>query len=278
MLTLYNEISYKHAELITKKYSTSFSIGILFLDKSIRKHIYAIYGLVRLADEIVDTMFHISQKEWLKSLQEETSLALKSKFSTNTVLNAFQLTANKFGIDEELINPFFDSMNMDLYKREYDGISYKKYIYGSAEVVGLMCLKVFTNGDKTLFDRLKSYAQALGSAFQKVNFLRDIKNDYELLNRTYFPGIDFKNLSEEAKASIIKDIETDFYNALDGIKMLPPNAKLGVMIAYEYYIALLKKIKKLPSNELLKKRIRINNFIKLLIALKVIIKSKFKKF
>jgi len=274
MKELFNYISYKNSEILTKNYSTSFSLGILFIEKSIRKHIYAIYGLVRLADEIVDTFTDINQKEWLDKLKEDTYKAIQNGFSTNMILNSFQLTARKYNINKELIEPFFESMYMDLQKIEYNEKNYNKYIYGSAEVVGLMCLKIFVNGDDILYQNLKSYAQALGSAFQKVNFLRDIKNDVEILNRSYFPNIDLQNLTEEDKIKIVNEIESDFDKALPGIRMLPDNSRIGVTIAYEYYKTLLNKIKKSPSKNILKMRIRINNFLKILILLKVLIKQK----
>ncbi len=277
MKELYNFISYKHSEIITKKYSTSFSIAISFLGKSLRKHIYAIYGLVRIADEIVDTMLDVDRSTWLKELQEQTYKALESKFSTNPILNAFQLTANRFSIGPELIEPFFNSMYIDLKKNKHDEHSYKQYIYGSAEVVGLMCLKIFVNGNEKLYKELKEHARALGSAFQKVNFLRDVKNDFEILNRTYFPDVDLTNLTEDDKIKIVNDIKADFENAWIGITKLPLRARIGVMVAYEYYLALLNKIKKSPVDQILKQRIRINNFYKIILLLKVLFKSLFIK-
>jgi len=274
---LYNFISYKHSEIITKKYSTSFSIAISFLSKSIRKHIYAIYGLVRIADEIVDTMLDVDRFIWLKELQEQTYKALESKFSTNPILNAFQLTANRFSIGSELIEPFFNSMYIDLKKNKHDEHSYKQYIYGSAEVIGLMCLKIFVNGDEKLYKELEEHARALGSAFQKVNFLRDIKNDFKILNRTYFPDVDLTNLTEDDKIKIINDIKADFKKAWIGIIKLPRRARIGVMVAYEYYLALLNKIKKSPVDQILKQRIRINNFYKIILLLKILFKSLFIK-
>jgi phytoene synthase len=278
MISLFEKISYKNSEVITKAYSTSFSIGILFLNKELRKHIYAIYGLVRIADEIVDTMHNIEQRTYLEKFREQTFEDIKNGFSTNPVVNAFRITAQKFNIGEDLIEPFFDSMFMDLYKRKYNEIEYRNYIYGSAEVVGLMCLKVFVNGDESLYKELKPYAQALGSAFQKVNFLRDVKNDFEVLNRAYFPDVDFANLTENDRAKIIEDIEKDFQTALIGIRKLPKSSKLGVLVAYEYYRKLLEKIRKLPAEEVLKKRIRINNFIKFILLFKVILKKFFNKY
>jgi len=278
MISLFEKISYKNSEVITKAYSTSFSIGILFLNKELRRHIYAIYGLVRIADEIVDTMHNIEQRTYLEKFREQTFGDIKNGFSTNPVVNAFRITAQKFNIGEDLIEPFFESMFMDLYKRKYNEIEYRNYIYGSAEVVGLMCLKVFVNGDESLYKELKPYAQALGSAFQKVNFLRDVKNDFEVLNRTYFPDVDFANLTENDRAKIIEDIEKDFQTALIGIRKLPKSSKLGVLVAYEYYRKLLEKIRKLPAEEVLKKRIRINNFMKFILLFKVILKKFFNKY
>jgi len=278
MVSLYEKISYKHSEIITKAYSTSFSIGILFLNKELRKHIYAIYGLVRIADEIVDTMHNVEQRYYLENFQKQTFEDIKNGFSTNPIINAFRITANKFNIGNDLVEPFFKSMFMDLYKKRYNEAEYKRYIYGSAEVVGLMCLKVFAGGNEQLYQELKPYAQALGSAFQKVNFLRDVKNDFEVLNRTYFPEVDFKNLNETDKSKIIEDIEKDFEKALIGIKKLPNSSKLGVLIAYEYYRKLLEKIKKLPTKEILKRRIRINNFMKFILLFKVVLRRIFGKY
>jgi phytoene/squalene synthetase len=233
------------------------------LSTEIRQDIYNIYGFVRLADEIVDS-FHDYDKETLfQRFEKDLENALDEKISLNPVLNSFQETVHNYNIDLEFIKAFMQSMRWDLSKKVYKTHSeYKKYIYGSADVVGLMCLRVFVKGDNDLFDELKTSAMALGSAFQKVNFLRDLKTDYELLERSYFPGVNLKELDEMSKQKIIDEIETDFKNGLIGIFKLPDAAKFGVYTAYKYYLRLLKKLKRVPSVEIKNKRIRVANIQK----------------
>lgn len=263
MKTIFDNVSFDCSTKVTKAYSTSFSTAVKMLAPSIRQDIYNIYGFVRFADEIVDT-FHEYDKEALFSqFENELSLALSQKISLNPILNSFQLTVNKYNIPIELIDAFMYSMKLDLYKTNYSTIEeYNEYIYGSADVVGLMCLKVFVNGDNTKFEELKHSAMRLGSAFQKVNFLRDLKADFEDLSRTYFPNTDLNHLDEKAKQEIIADIESDFEAAFNGIKNLPIEAKFGVYTAYRYYKKLLKKLQKTPSLEIKNTRIRVSDYQK----------------
>ena len=264
MKVLYDNISYKCSKIVTKHYSTSFSFGIKMLNYGIRKHIYNIYGFVRLADEIVDS-FHDFEKEiLLKKFRKDTFDSIEKKISLNPILNSFQHTVHTFNIDIEFINKFLDSMQMDLNKKKYNEDKYKQYIYGSAEVVGLMCLHVFLNGDKILFDRLKSYAMRLGSAFQKVNFLRDINQDTSELGRIYFPNVSINSFTNEQKNFIEEDIQKDFNVALEGIRQLPLSSRGGVYLAYIYYYKLFKKIKTVPYYEIFNKRIRVQNSNKIL--------------
>ncbi len=275
MKVLYDNISYKCSKIVTKHYSTSFSFGIKMLNYGIRKHIYNIYGFVRLADEIVDS-FHDFEKEiLLKKFRKDTFDSIEKKISLNPILNSFQHTIHTFNIDIEFINKFLDSMQMDLNKKKYTEEKYKKYIYGSAEVVGLMCLHVFLNGDKILFDKLKGYAMRLGSAFQKVNFLRDINQDTSELGRIYFPNVSINSFTNEQKNFIEEDIQKDFKVALEGIRQLPISSRGGVYLAYIYYITLFKKINNIPSSVLIKKRIRINNLYKFILFIKSFIKNYF---
>lgn len=260
MKSLFDTVSYNSSKLVTKTYSTSFSLATKMLYKSIRSDIYNIYGFVRFADEIVDS-FHDFDKETLfNRFSDDLELALKDKISLNPILNSFQHTFHKYNIDKALVNAFMDSMRLDLHKSTYlTEEEYKAYIYGSADVVGLMCLKVFVNGDDEKYNELKDTAMSLGSAFQKVNFLRDLKADFEGLDRTYFPNTDLKNLDETAKQNIIDDIEADFKKGLSGIKKLPIEAKFGVFMAYRYYYQLLKKLKKTPALKIKDSRIRVSN-------------------
>ena len=275
MKVLYDNISYKCSKIVTKHYSTSFSFGIKMLNYGIRKHIYNIYGFVRLADEIVDS-FHDFEKEiLLKKFRKDTFDSIEKKISLNPILNSFQHTIHTFNIDIEFINKFLDSMQMDLNKKKYNEDKYKQYIYGSAEVVGLMCLHVFLNGDKILFDKLKGYAMRLGSAFQKVNFLRDINQDTSELGRIYFPNVSINSFTNEQKNFIEEDIQKDFKVALEGIRQLPISSRGGVYLAYIYYITLFKKINNIPSSVLIKKRIRINNLYKFILFIKSFIKNYF---
>jgi phytoene/squalene synthetase len=260
MKLLFDTVSRDCSKLVTKTYSTSFSLATKMLSKSIRKDIYNIYGFVRFADEIVDS-FHDYDKELLfNKFSNDLELALKNKISLNPILNAFQETYHEYNICKELVDAFMNSMCMDLYKKTYlTEEEYKAYIYGSADVVGLMCLKVFVKGDEDKYNELKHSAMSLGSAFQKVNFLRDLKADYENLNRTYFPNTDLNNLDEKSKQVIIEDIESDFALGLSGIHKLPIEAKFGVFMAYRYYRQLLKKLKGTPALNIKESRIRVSN-------------------
>ena len=273
MKRLFDKVSYQASKITTKTYSTSFSLGILALHKSIRKPIYNIYGFVRFADEIVDSFHNYDKSKLFNKYKADAFLAIDDKISLNPILNSFQETVNAYSIDLSLINNFLDSMEMDLSKKSYNKENYNDYIHGSAEVVGLMCLKVFVNGDDLLYNKLKPSAMSLGSAFQKINFLRDANVDYSLLGRNYFPGVQMNSFSQEDKMKIEKDIEKDFKDALVGIKMLPDSAKGGVYLSYLYYYHLFRKIKFLPSSRLLEERIRIPNLEKLFLMLKAIFKN-----
>ena len=276
MIKLFNDISQEFSKQVTIKYSTSFSLATKTLDSSIRNHIYNIYGFVRFADEIVDTFHEFPKKELLENFEKNLFFALKNKISLNPILNSFQITVNKFDIDHSLIKAFLKSMKWDLSKKKYQTQKeYEEYIYGSADVVGLMCLKVFVNGDKLKYKELIPNAKSLGSAFQKVNFLRDLKDDFENLNRSYFPNIDFKNFSEDSKKRIINEIKNDFDIALNGIKKLPKNSRLGVYTAYKYYLKLLYKLEKTPSLKIRTTRIRIPNYQKINLLLYSYFKHQF---
>ena len=259
MKSLFDDLSVQVSRLTTRSYSTSFSLGIYFLHDRLRDPIYSIYGFVRVADEIVDSFEGFDQEYLLKKFREDTWEALEQKISANPILNAFQEVVHEYDIDRQLIETFLKSMEMDLQKVDYTDEKYQQYILGSAEVVGLMCLHVFTEGDKRKFAELKPYAMKLGAAFQKVNFLRDLKDDYHVLGRTYFPGVDMEDFSAEAKKQIEHEIEEDFRIALQGIKKLPASSKGGVYLAYVYYQSLFKKIKRLPAKRILAGRVRINN-------------------
>lgn len=259
MKKLYDDLSFKISKQTTKQYSTSFSLGIMALSSKIRNPIYAIYGYVRLADEIVDSFHGFDKEKLLKRFREDTFLALEEKISLNPIMQSFQETVHQYEIDHELIKQFLRSMEMDLHKIDYNSDLYKKYILGSAEVVGLMCLHIFVNGDKAEFERLKPSAMILGSAFQKVNFLRDMKDDYDVLGRTYFPNVDIKAFDNQVKAEIEREIENEFKLALEGIKKLPASSRFGVYLAYRYYLSLFKKIKKTSANKIINQRIRISN-------------------
>lgn len=274
MKQLFDDLSFEISKATTRKYSTSFSIGIYFLQPSIRNAVYAIYGFVRVADEIVDSFAGYNKQQLLTHFKTDTWQALQAGISTNPILNAFQKVANEYHIPEELIQAFLQSMEMDLNKVEYTQQKYQEYIYGSAEVVGLMCLCVFCNGDRQYYEQLKPYARRLGAAFQKVNFLRDAKSDYELLDRTYFPNVNLQHFNCEAKQQIEAEIEEDFRQALTGIKMLPPSSKTGVYLAYVYYNSLFKKIKKLPARKILQQRVRINNTQKIGLMLNSLLQQK----
>ena len=259
MKAIFDNVSKKASKMVTRQYSTSFSLGIQFLNKDFHEPIYGIYGFVRFADEIVDSFHDFNKPVLLDEFTKETYLSIERGISLNPILNSFQKTVNDFGIEKELIDTFLKSMEMDLEKKDYTEEGYKEYILGSAEVVGLMCLRVFTEGNKELYDKLKPYAMALGSAFQKINFLRDLNADYVGMGRIYFPNVNMQELNEETKAAIEKDIEADFDMGLQGIKMLPKKARLGVYVAYIYYRSLFNKIKKLKASNILEERIRIPN-------------------
>lgn len=256
------------SKITTEVYSTSFSSAIKLLHQDLRTPIFNIYGFVRFADEIVDTFHAYNKKELLYEFEKETYLAIERRISINPILNSFQSTVNQYNIKHELIHAFFNSMKLDLDKSYYDIAGYKEYIYGSAEVVGLMCLYVFCEGDALLYEKLKPSAQMLGAAFQKVNFLRDVKADFESLRRTYFPGVDFKNFTPQMKQQIEEDIAADFSNAYSGILQLPVKARFGVYVAYKYYLSLFKKIRKAKPAGILQSRIRIPNYHKALILAK----------
>lgn len=274
MKKLFDELSCKVSKYTTQKYSTSFSLGILALKPSIRPAVYAVYGYVRLADEIVDSFNGYDKEKLLKSLKNETYEALKDGISLNPILHSFQEAVRHYDINIQLIDQFLHSMEMDLQKIDYNSDLYNEYIYGSAEVVGLMCLQIFTEGDKQQFEKLKPFAMKLGSAFQKVNFLRDLKDDYQILGRTYFPSLNMSVFDNTVKAQIEKEIEEEFKEALQGIKKLPSSSMFGVYLAYRYYLLLFEKIKKTSSQHILQQRIRIANSQKLLVAFKSYIRYK----
>lgn len=258
-IALYDEVCLKASRTATRSYSTSFSLGIRSLEKDLRGPIHAIYGFVRFADEIVDTFHGFDKATLLKRFREDTHTAIREGISLNPILQSFQRVVNGYGIEPELYNTFLDSMAMDLQDRTYDQRSYETYILGSAEVVGLMCLRVFCKNDDALYQRLKPAAMRLGSAFQKVNFLRDLKDDHLNLGRTYFPGVDVARMDSKTKRMIEADIRADMDAALEGIKQLPRGSRFGVYMAYVYYLALFRKIQALPCDRILKERIRVRN-------------------
>jgi 15-cis-phytoene synthase len=264
---LFDKVSIRCSRLSTGMYSTSFSLGIRFLDKSLRDPIYSIYGFVRLADEIVDSLDGFDQETLLNRFEAETYLAIREKIGMNPILNSFQKTVNEFNIEKPLIQKFLTSMRMDLNIKAHNNYSLDEYILGSAEVVGLMCLRVFCKGNVEMYEALTPYAMKLGSAFQKINFLRDLNADYHILGRKYFPGMDFNNFDEVAKRKIEDEIAEDFDLGYVGIKKLPREARFGVYIAYIYYLSLFKKIKNTPSRLVLKRRIRIQNRYKFTLLL-----------
>jgi 15-cis-phytoene synthase len=268
-VSLFNLVSYNCSKTVTEQYSTSFFSAIKLLSKDLRKPIYAIYGMVRLADEIVDTFHEFDKETLLNEFKRDTFLAIKNKISVNPILQSFQQTVHRYNIDHSLIEAFFDSMEADLKKQQYlNAKEFNEYIYGSAEVVGLMCLYTFCDGNQVLFNELKDYARALGAAFQKINFLRDLQADVEELNRSYFPGFEKGNFNERQKQAIEDDIEADFQMAYEGIKRLPICARFGVYVAYRYYLALFKKVKNARAATILQQRIRIPNHQKLVIVFK----------
>ncbi|MDQ0781157.1 phytoene/squalene synthase family protein [Chryseobacterium sp. W4I1] len=259
MKKLFDDLSYRVSKETTRQYSTSFSLGILALSPKIRNPIYAVYGYVRLADEIVDSFHGYDKDKLLRRFREETFQALEDKISLNPILQAFQDTVHQFKIDLNLITRFLKSMEMDLHKIDYNSELYNEYILGSAEVVGLMCLQIFVEGNPAEFERLKPFAMKLGSAFQKVNFLRDMKDDYQILGRSYFPDVDISMFDNKIKAAIEKDIDEEFKEALFGIKKLPSSSRFGVYLAYRYYISLFRKIKRTSAHTIINQRIRISN-------------------
>jgi phytoene synthase len=259
MKQIFDELSHDMSEMTTKRYSTSFSLGISFLSKDLQRPIYGVYGFVRFADEIVDSFHGHDKRKLLVDFNRQTYEAIEEGVSLNPILNSFQWAVNKYKIPHVLIETFLQSMEMDLQERTYDQEGYEQYILGSAEVVGLMCLKIFVRGDEIEYERLKSSAMKLGSAFQKINFLRDLNADYKDLGRTYFPGIDIDTFDQTIKREIEADIELDFIAGYEGIKQLPKNARFGVYMAYKYYYKLFQKIKGTKAQNILEARIRIPN-------------------
>ncbi len=274
MKKLYDDLSYDISKATTKKYSTSFSLGILALSSSIRPAIYSIYGFVRLADEIVDSFHNYNKAELLERFKEDTWRAIDEKISVNPILHSFQETVHRYNINRRLIECFLNSMEMDLHKIEYNTELYDQYILGSAEVVGLMCLQVFVEGDKDAYLELKGHARKLGSVFQKVNFLRDLKDDYHILGRTYFPNVDMRNFSNEVKGQIEKEIELEFKEALAGIKKLPRSSKFGVYLAYRYYYSLFRKIRRTSAEVISNERVRIADVRKLSLMMRSYVQYK----
>ena len=264
MKHLFDEMSMQCSQKVTAKYSTSFNWAVTMLSPKIRGAVHAIYGFVRVADEIVDTFHDYKKRDLLNEFENDLLLALHRKISVNPILNAFQQVVHQYSIDYNLISAFMKSMRADLDKKEYDSIEeYNEYIYGSADVVGLMCLKIFVEGDQEKYDELKHSAQKLGSAFQKVNFLRDLKDDTEWLERSYFPHLKGQSLDAESKALIIEEIEEDFRQAYEGITQLPMEAKFGVYTAYIYYRQLLEKLKRVNVEKIKMSRVRISNPLKI---------------
>lgn len=275
MKALFDQTARQCSRLITEAYSTSFTLGIKTLDKSLHDPIFSIYGFVRYADEIVDTFYGFDQKELLLKFKEDTYKAIEEGISLNPILNSYQWVVNKYGIENDLTEAFFDSMETDLYQDDHNQGSYEEYIYGSAEVVGLMCLRVFVEGDKELFDSLKAPAKSLGAAFQKVNFLRDMGSDFDDRGRTYFPGVDFQNFDRDQKHQIEEDILKDFNDAYNGIINLPKSSRLGVYLAYRYYRALFKRIQKSSVSCVKEQRIRVPDANKVGILLSTYLQAKF---
>jgi len=263
MKEMFDQLSADCSKLTTQRYSTSFSLGIYFLGRELRMPIYAIYGFVRCADEIVDSFHQYDKKSLLNGFKRDTFEAIELGISLNPMLNSFQRVVHQYKIDHELINLFLKSMEMDLSDQHYTPELYNEYILGSAEVVGLMCLKVFTKGDEAVYQRLKPFAMKLGSAFQKVNFLRDVKADHQALKRNYFPNVNLTAFCDNQKRAIENEIEEEFAEALQGIKMLPLNSRKGVYLSFIYYRKLFKKIKGLSAEKIMTERIRIPNHHKI---------------
>ncbi|HTF81114.1 MAG TPA: phytoene/squalene synthase family protein [Cytophagales bacterium] len=265
MKSIFDSVSAKCSKVVTKAYSTSFSLGISFLDRKFHHPIYAIYGYVRFADEIVDSFHDYDKVKLIQKFREDTVEALNAHISLNPILNSFQEVVHRYHIEWELIDSFLLSMEMDLSQKDHCKVSYEQYIFGSAEVVGLMCLRVFTESDDHLYSKLKPFAMKLGAAFQKINFLRDLKADYEGLGRTYFPTVNFSRFSAEEKMGVQREIEQDFKQALIGIKMLPVSSRRGVYLAYYYYSKLFNKIKSTPAEKIITTRIRIPDLEKMVL-------------
>ncbi|MEM1327304.1 MAG: phytoene/squalene synthase family protein [Bacteroidota bacterium] len=275
MMSLYSDVCRSCSELITNRYSTSFSLGIKSFDKHLRLPIYAVYGFVRFADEIVDTFHDFDKATLLQEFRADTYKAIEQKISLNPVLQAFQEVVHRYNIERELIDAFLDSMEMDLHFDRYEDALYKKYIYGSAEVVGLMCLRVFCDGDDALYQRLKAPACSLGSAFQKINFLRDMKSDFQERGRVYFPGVDFQRFTLQDKLAIEADIKKDFDDAYIGIVQLPKSARFGVYLAYVYYTKLFAKIKNSQVRQVKQERIRVNDSRKMMLLFSSMVRNQF---
>ena len=264
MKKLFDQVSENCSKIVTESYSTSFTLATKMLDRSIRQDIYNIYGFVRFADEIVDSFHDFNKEELLNLFELDLKKSINDKISLNPILNSFQKTLNKYDIDYELVNSFLKSMKSDLNKKQYLSIEeFDEYVYGSADVVGLMCLKVFVKGDKKQYENLKPYAMSLGSAFQKVNFLRDLKADHDGLNRSYFPNLNIDNFDEKSKTIILNEINKDFSHALKGIFLLPSSARFGVYTAYKYYLKLLNKLKNTNPLKIKSTRIRVPNYQKI---------------
>ncbi|MDB3901820.1 phytoene/squalene synthase family protein [Flavobacteriaceae bacterium] len=264
MKKLFDQVSENCSKIVTESYSTSFTLATKMLDKSIRQDIYNIYGFVRFADEIVDSFHDFNKEELLNLFELDLKKSINDKISLNPILNSFQKTLNKYDIDYELVNSFLKSMKSDLNKKQYlSSEEFDEYVYGSADVVGLMCLKVFVKGNQKQYDNLKPYAMSLGSAFQKVNFLRDLKADHDGLNRSYFPNLNIDNFDEKSKTIILNEINKDFSHALKGIFLLPSSARFGVYTAYKYYLKLLNKLKNTNPLKIKSTRIRVPNYQKI---------------
>ena len=274
-IQLYDHVCRACSVLTTKAYSTSFSMGIRFLGPTLRQPIYSIYGFVRFADEIVDTFHHAEKAVLFERFKQDTENALKDKISLNPILHAFQEVYHAYNLEKEHVDLFLRSMEWDLHKLDYDRNGFEEYIVGSAEVVGLMCLKVFVNGDQAEYERLKPYAERLGAAFQKINFLRDMKADFAEMGRTYFPNLDMTTFNEDTKARIEEEISADFQEAYKGIIQLPQTSRLGVYVAYIYYQRLFQKIRSLPSNRIMEERIRIPNARKATLAVSSYLRHSF---
>lgn len=275
MKSIFDQLSASCSKKTTQLYSTSFSLGIYFLKPSFHKAIYGIYGFVRLADEIVDSFHGYDQEVMMARIRRETQEAIRERISINPILNSFQHVVHAYGIEWQLIDTFLKSMEMDLSKKDHTQDSYDEYILGSAEVVGLMCLRVFAENDRPLYDSLKPYAMKLGAAFQKVNFLRDLKADYQDLGRTYFPGVNFNHFSYSEKAVIQQEIEDDFAEALIGIRRLPASSRRGVYLAYYYYKKLFLRIKETPPEKVMNARIRIPDIDKFGLMFRSLLRHQF---